>query len=382
MPQLDNYLVTLGMKGQDAVLSTMDKIRKKGKDVSKKLTVPLSTKSTPAKGSKTAPEEKPTPGKTPSKRKVVPGKTTPEKTPPKEKPIPEKPAPGETPPAEKSSGKFRKAVDKFDNSATSFAHTMSHLDPAHAIGSGLSAMAKIAIVGIPFAIAEAGLNMATNMISMAKEHAAAQHGLIQRDAAAEYYGGGIKQISRVSNKEQAMLRMTISSSMGKVQKPLADAVNKLLSGKESYNTAALARVAAGNWASTGTDKGWMLQQLSDAFQGLPPSIAQKFQASLLKNYGAEEIQKTNEKMGESGAQRMNAAWQNRDEAQTAAIYKAMTSSEKGANGKTNIQNLFELNDKLKNLQVDMVSAGAAVATALNFVASQIKAMGTKIQVGK
>ena len=39
MPQLDNYLVTLGMKGQNLVLSQMDKIRKSGKDLSKKKTV-------------------------------------------------------------------------------------------------------------------------------------------------------------------------------------------------------------------------------------------------------------------------------------------------------------------------------------------------------
>lgn len=376
MPQLDNYLVSLGLKGQNVVLSVMDKIQKKGKDLTKKkTTVPLAVKTTPGKGKKTTPEEKPELGKR------SPGKPS-EKSTFVRNFAPEKSTPGETPPDEKSSRKFGKAVDKFGNTTTNFAHKMSHLDPAHAIGSGLSAMAKIAIAGIPFAIAEAGLNMATNMISMAKGNAAAQHGLIQRNATAEYYGGLINQSPRVSNEEQAMLRMTIGSSMGKVQKPLADAINTLLSGKESYNTAALARVASGNWASTGTDKGWMLQQLSDSFQGLPPSIAQKFQASLLKNYGAEEIQKTNEKMGESGAQQTNTAWQNRYEAQIAAIHAAMTSPEKGANGKTNIQNLFELDDKLKNLQVDMVSAGSAVVMALNFVASQIKAMGTKIQVGK
>lgn len=35
MPQLDNYLVTLGVKGQNVVLSQMDKIRKTGKALSK-----------------------------------------------------------------------------------------------------------------------------------------------------------------------------------------------------------------------------------------------------------------------------------------------------------------------------------------------------------
>jgi hypothetical protein len=364
MPQLDSYLVTLGMKGQNVVLATMDKIHKKGKDLTKKQTIPLTTKTGTAKESKAT---KTKPEKTPLKEK-----TKPEKTPLKEKTRSKK-TPPETPPDEKASGKFSKAVDRFGNTTTNFAHTMSRFDPAHAISTGLSALAKIAIAGVPFAIAEAGLNMATNMISMAKENAATQHGLVQRNATAEYYGEKINRISRISNEEQAMLRMTIGASMGKIQQPLADAINKLLTGKESLNTAALARVASGNWASTGTDKGWMLQQLSDSFQGLPPSIAQKFQASLLKNYGAEEIQKTNERMGESEAQQMNADWQKRGEAQTADIHDAM---------KANTRDLFELNDKLKKLQVDMVSAGGAVATALNFVAHQIQAMGTKIQVSK
>jgi len=170
--------------------------------------------------------------------------------------------------------------------------------------------------------------------------------------------------------------------MGKVQRPLADAINKLLAGADNFNTQALARVASGNWASTGTDEGWMLQQLSDAFQGLPPSIAQKFQASLLTKYGADMIQKTNEKIGESAAQQANAAWQNRDEEQIAAISAAINDPTKRANGKTNLQNLYELNDKLKNLQVGMVAAGSAVTTALNYVATQINAMGTKIRLEK
>ena len=39
MPQLDKYLVTLEAKGQDDILAQMDKIRKSGKDISKKKTI-------------------------------------------------------------------------------------------------------------------------------------------------------------------------------------------------------------------------------------------------------------------------------------------------------------------------------------------------------
>jgi len=370
MPQLDNYLVSLGLKGQNVVLSTLEKVRKKGKDLSKKpITIPTNTKA--GKGGKSAPGTKP--GAQPGKGgKSAPG-TKPGAQPGKA---------GEPSTEKKSSGKFDKAVDKFKNSTTNFANNMSRLDPVHAIESGLSAMSKIAIAGIPFALAQAGLSMASNMIAMAKDNAAAQYGIVRRNATAEYYGGGIRQISRMSNEEQAALRMTVGAAMGKVQRPLADAINKLLAGADNFNTQALARVASGNWASTGTDEGWALQQLSDAFQGLPPSIAQKFQASLLTKYGADMIQKTNEKIGESVAQQANAAWQNRDEEQIAAISATINDPTKRANGKTNLQNLYELNDKLKNLQVGMVAAGSAVTTALNYVATQINAMGTKIRLEK
>ena len=370
MPQLDNYLVTLGMKGQNLVLSQMDKIRKSGKDLSKKKTVVDLVAKTGKRPSVVTPEKtieqmkaQNTKAQKAIEKKAGASKTKDEKKDNKS----EKDNKKRTDEDKKNNSKFSKSVDKFGNSATNLAHGSAHLDPAAAIGSGLGELAKMTGIGIPFAIAGAALTMASNTMNMARTTTAEQHGLTQRNATADYYGGKIGQTDRASNAEQAALRMTVGSSFGVIQKPLADAINKLSFGKENYNTAALARVASGNWQSTGTDKGWMVQQLADSFQGLPPSIAQKFQASLLNQFGAGEIQKAGPE--EVAVQRNNAKFQNLDEAQTKAVYGAV---------EANMADILQLNTQLKDLQVGMVKAGAAVVGALEFVANTIQKAGAKM----
>ena len=128
MPQLDNYLVSLGLKGQNVVLSVMDKIQKKGKDLTKKkTTVPLAVKTVPDKDKKTAPEEKPEPGKR------SPGKPS------------EKPAfvPGPSfSDQEKTNKRFGAAVDKFQGGARDIASAASSLDPAATVSSITSAISR------------------------------------------------------------------------------------------------------------------------------------------------------------------------------------------------------------------------------------------------
>lgn len=323
--------------------------------------------------------------------------------------------------------KFAKSVDKFGDTSARLAHGVARLDPAAAINTGLGALAKISIVGIPFAIAEAAMNMATNTISMAKSNASAQYGLMQRNATAQYYGGNIsfdkelspadkKQISeqndliemysrkrdlsknkanqemfqskinkaesqkssiqyknssKWSNEEMAALRTSLGASFGKIQQPLASALAEFTQGTSKYDAGAVTRVASGNWRSTGTDRGWMIQQIFDSLGDVPPTIAQRFQASLLNQFGKEEIQQAPEE--EQRAQRANAMWNKTDERQVAQVFDAVNE---------NMKDLFELNNKLNSLQADMVQAGAGVAAALNFVANQISSASAKIKAGK
>jgi hypothetical protein len=329
MPQLDNYLVSLGMKGQDVILSTMDKIRKKGKDVTKKLTIPLAAKTVPAKGGKAAPEktlpeEKPKPGK-PSPEK--PSKKSAARSGPESKPS-DKPAliPGPNfSDQERNNKRFSGAIEKFDSGVRNFAGAAASLDPTAAISSVTSALGTslsgISVLGVSLgrlpegiaAIANSTLAMANNSAQMAKQATAAFYQLTTRNAAAAHYGERITAQGPLSRNERAMFIDAVSNSMGRIQQPLADEINKLIGKKD---TRALARVGAGDWESTGTDKGWMIGQVANSFAGLPPSVKQKLQASLLKNYSAE-IQDM--APGQEGAQRQAATWQNMEEDQTAKL---------------------------------------------------------------
>lgn len=441
---LDSYLVKIGVKGQEVVLSTMDNIRKKGDDLSKKkVAVNLATK-TSVKKTKTAELAKPSDKKAKSKaEELAKPKTEKEK---KEKTTEEKAKSKNTEKENKNTTKFAKSVDKFGSTTTTLTRSASSLDPASVIHTGLSELAKIAVAGIPFAIAGAALATATGTISMAKANVGAQYGLAKRNVAAEYYGGNVsfaektvsaadkariaeldksiktfsqqkrtaamqkdeikmvagqvwtkkntkavedekkyqskiskaqtekygiqeKYTPKWSNEEMAMLRTSVGQAYGRIQQPLADAINQFTMDNK-FDPNALARVAAGNWRSTGTDTGWFLQQITDSLGDVPPTIAQKLQASLLKRYGATEIQKTTEDQRQ--VQTVNAAWANRNEQQINEVFGAINSS---------ARELLGLNNKLQELQVKMVAAGTGVATALNFVANQIKDMTHKVKTG-
>lgn len=346
MPQLDNYLVTLGMKGQNIVLSTMEKIRKKGGDLSKK-------KTTVTLSAKTAPE------------KIVP-----------EKP-PGAPGVFPKPPTElspKSEKKFSAAVDRFYSGAKDVASAASSLDPTTTISSITSALGTslsgISVLGVSLgrlpegiaAIANSTLSMAKNSIDMAKQATAAFHQLTTRNAAASYYGKNVTREGPLSRNERAMFIDAVSGSMGKIQKPLADEINKLVGTKD---TRALARVSAGDWESTGTDKGWMLGQVSNSFAGLPPSIKQKLQASLLKNYSGE-IQDM--APGQASVQRRAATFANIEEDQTARLYKKSAGN----------AGMIDMIQKMNSLQVELYSTGLKFTQSISDATKAMAELPTTI----
>ena len=114
---LDSHLVKIGVKGQEVVLSVMDKILKKGNDLSKKkTTVTLAAKTTGKKTSEIAKTSEKTSDK---KDKSEKDKSEKEK---------------------KNTSKFGKSVDKFGNTTSSLANNMSRLDPASAIHADLSVL--------------------------------------------------------------------------------------------------------------------------------------------------------------------------------------------------------------------------------------------------
>jgi len=361
MPSLDNYLVTLGVKGQNVVLAQMDKIQKAGKKLSKtKTAIDLAARSGKSgagagAAGKVASEEKTENEKYKRARKQ------------------------ENEDEKKNTSKFREAVGRFGQGAQTIASSASGLDPTSLIGGMTSALGTslsgISVLGVSLgrlpeglaSISNSMLAMAKSSVDMAKQSTAAYHALATRNAAAEHYGGNITENSPMSRNERAMFIDAVSGSMGKIQQPLADQINRLAGSKD---TRALARAAAGDWESTGTDKGWMLGQVSSGFQGLPPSIKQKLQASLLKNFSGEIQGMSSER---ATVQRNAADWANMDEDQTKRLYEGTT----GEGGRTNA-NVIGIASKLNTMQVGMYTAGLGFAKAVNETADAIASLPKKI----
>ena len=351
MPQLDNYLVSLGMKGQNVVLSTLDKIRKKsGELTKKKKIVTLSANFAAEKAAA-------------KKELAEAGGTT---------------AGFMSPPGEKPDKKFSKAVDKFSGGAKDIASAASSLDPTATISSITSALGTtlsgISVLGVSLgrlpegvaAIANSTLSMAKNSIDMAKQSTAAYHQLATRNAAADTYGKLINQNTEknpeaipLSRNERAMFIDAVSNSMGRIGKPLAEELNKLIGNKD---TRALARAGAGDWESTGTDKGWMLGQLSSGFQGLPPSIKQKLQAALLKNYSGE-IQDM--APGQVEAQGQAAKWADMEESQTAQMAKEAPQA-------------LPMAKQLNEMQMVLYKTGVGFADSIDTTITKLKGLGEEI----
>jgi hypothetical protein len=339
---LEEYFVSLGIKGQNVVLKNIKDIKKQATDLSKgKTSVNLKGKGGGVVGNNIIPPQ-------------------------------QSPDPWEQKEERKNNKKFSENINKFASGSKEFVKGVAHFDPVAAVqqtisstGSALGAMAKaIPVIGdyikdLPKGVADitnAFVGMGAGALQMAKESTAGQYAISNRNETMRYYGGGGIGQGGMSRAQHSELVMTIAGSFGKIQKPLQETVNKLV---ESKNTDALARVAGGNWASTGTDKGWFLQQISNETSGLPPSIAQAIQNSMLKS-NADLIQ---EKGEEKGAQRLNATFQNQAEDQTTALYKRAAESEKS---------LTSLNASLNKMQISMFDSGVGMATQIDKAANKIK----------
>lgn len=340
---LEEYFVSLGIKGQNVVLANIDKVKKKAADLSKiKTSVNIKSKGGLFGGV--------------SGNNIIP---------------PQTPSPEEV----KNNKKFSDNINKFAGGSKEFVKGVAHFDPVSAVqqtisstGSALGALAKaIPVVGdymkdLPKGVSDitnAFIGMGSGALQMAKEAAAGQYAISNRNATTKYYGGNKSEIgqSNLSNAQYSEFIMTIAGSYGKIQKPMQGILDELVKTK---NTEALGRVASGNWQSTGTDRGWMLQQISNQTQGLPPSIAQAIQNSLLQS-NKDLIQ---EKGAESGAQGKTATFLNQAEEQTAALF--------GKLDEKTMSSLTSLNSSLNKMQVAMFDAGLGMASQIDKAAGKIK----------
>ena len=357
---LDSFLVSIGIKGQDAVLKTIDKVKKQGDKLSKgQLTLDF------GKGLKKSISSSRTGGSVPS----IPDLTG------------QPPSPAQKETEKKNStiaDKFNRAAGTIGNASVRFAQSAASLDPVSMIQGVTSAAAKIAGGWSVFGFSaqgateglgdlmNAGVSMASGAVDSAKRSAAGQYGLSTRNAMTSYYGGDRIAQRSMSNAERAELVASIAGSYGRIKKPMQDAINSLSGSKD---TGALARVASGDWRSTGTDKGWINQLITDSMGDLPPSIKQRMQAMLLAKSGASEIM-GNE--GQVGAQASNAKWQNKDEAQMSAMYQLSIKN------KDTIKALEDLNTAFYAIQTKLVSSGGTLASVVDKMATAVNSAVTKM----
>ena len=330
---LEEYFVSLGIKGQNVVLKNIKDIKKQADALIKNKAVLNFGK---GKTGSTAP--------TPEQKKT--GSTA--------------PTPEQKNEEKRQNKKFSDSIKKFGNSTKDFARSTEGFDPVSVIQSGISSIGKsfsnINILGTSLGTLPEGVaniinsmvSMASGAVNLAKSSAATQYGIENRNATTKYYGGEFGK-SNLSNAQYSELTMSVASSYGKIQKPMQGILDELVKSK---NTEALSRVASGNWASTGTDKGWMLQQISNETAGLPPSIAQAIQTALLKS-NKDLIQ---EKGAESGAQGVNAGWMNQAERQNKEVFEATSSR---------YNELLSLSNKFNTMQIKMVESGVGFASAID-----------------
>jgi len=363
---LEKFFVSVGVKGQDVVIKNIDKIKNEAKGLEKLKSVidfgksglsKLLSKSFAPSGMipPIAPKQQEEKPLTPEQKRNNREQT-------------------------QATNKFVRGAGQFGNAANSIASSAAGLDPVAAIQSITSATAKIAggwsafgfsagntIEGIGD-LMNSGIAMANSAVSAAKQAAAEQYSLSRRNVTTQFYGGGQVKKGGMSNPEHAELTMRIAGAFGKIQKPMADEINKLVRKKD---TAALTGAAAGNWESTGTDRGFMLQQIINNTQGMLPSVAQKINAELLKS-NADLIQGKTEGGVRTQGQREFAGWVAANEKQTANMFRATSE---------HISNLKGLNDKFNKIQVELTKSGAGLAACVDKMANSINGAVDKIRTG-
>ena len=383
---LDKFFVSLGIKGQDVVLKNINKIKKEATGLSKiKANIDMGkgniskSISSMASGGKSYKSVSDIISKT--------GKNNPANNPTNPANNPTNPANNPTNPAnnpesptskkeEKNIDKFAKGAGVIGRGATDFLKASTTFDPVavaqHAITGGgklLGAVAAlIPVVGgylkdLPPAIAEAtnaSISMGVGALEIAKQAASGQWGLQQRNSTVDYYGGGDvnseAKNAGVSRNEYATLMMKVASSNGQLDKSLKEMITGLAKTKD---TEQLGNVASGNFASTGTTKGWMMDQIMASLGNVPPEIRQAMMKPLLSQISGEMMGRKNQ-----DAQGINAGYVAQGEEKILGEYDKSKKPE-------TVTKLKELSEAINNVTITMFDSGVGMAESITAAAKKI-----------
>lgn len=366
---LEEFFVSIGVKGQAAVLKNIDKVKKEAKSLSKiKSNIDLGKGniSKAMSGMKSMASVMGITGQSaePSAAEKKQDKIQKDNT-----------------------NKFQNGINKFNNGANNILASSKNFDPVALAQTAITGTGKafgaiaaaIPAVGgylkdLPPALAEATnsmVSMGVGALEMAKQAASGQWGLQSRNATVKYFGGGNvndeASNAGVSNNEYANLMMKVASSNGRLSKELKDMVTELA---KTSDTEQLGNLASGNFASTGTTKGWIAQQVMDSMGNVPPEIRQKMTAALLPQMKGEIMSREGE-----GAQQVNAGYERQAEQQTTSLYNKSVAGDTAAS-------LLSLNDAINKMKVSMFESGVGMATTIDEAAKQIKGLSESVKKAK
>jgi hypothetical protein len=232
------------------------------------------------------------------------------------------------------------------------------LDPT-AFLTGVASAAGAAFESIPFAggvakgLKEAtimGLQAATGAVAASKASMSSVIDTNTKRGRNQFYGENVSfgtssgGSSRLSLAEKSSLIEGVSGRFGKIGKEFGATLTKALSGDKRYDPQMLGQVASGNFSAIGTDKAWMQQQLANSFGNLPPTLAQKFQNALFKQ-ALPDIAEDKAQAARGSA----AYFDDQERSQQQKVYEVYGE---------NYKQIVGLNNELNKLQIQLISAGA------------------------
>lgn len=186
--------------------------------------------------------------------------------------------------------------------------------------------------------------------------------------------------SDLTKSDQAAIIKSISSSMGKVSDEFGKSVSKLFiseNGKTKYDVEQSTALAQGNFSALGNDKGFFMQQISNGFSGLPPSMKQALTSQMFNMLEPGERDVQNNYGIKSTVAGFDARNRN----------KAAAGLDSGKGAEANIKNAMFIEDTIDKLDLKLQSTVGSLTDRVVKIAdakdpmTEMKRQGKEILTG-
>jgi len=209
-----------------------------------------------------------------------------------------------------------------------------------------------------------GANMASNSLNAIKAAQNSAIDTLEKRGRIQYFAGRETIGPQYSLQEQSGIVEQIANRFGKFQgTKLANTVKELF--KDMPDIQQATALAAGDYRSLGTDKGYFLQQISDSLGNLPPSMGQEIQNQLLQQFVTPE-----------GKRELNTDLA-KNQRQTRAILTSQDQEREVEISKMS-KNARELNETMNKLNLNLTRSGSSLNGSLENMASTINTIVSKV----